>query len=409
MNTLGNEIVRNDADNTAAMPPRRSVRMAHMILDMGFGGAERLVHDIAISLQDDGVSPCVICFDAVTGNTEPLTRRNIPVELIKRSPTAFDAAACIRVVRRLKDLGVQLVHAHDMASMVYAVAAGVLLRIPVVVTEHSRHYIDERWLRRLEKRLFCLGVTTLVEVSPELAQASVQREEVAQDKVVVIENGVDVARFASADPRPIRAELGLAPGIPLLGMVGRLEAIKGPDVLLEAFASLAMESLQAQLVFVGDGSLRQGLSARADALGLEDRVRFLGVREDIPAIMAGLDVLVLPSLSEGLPFALLEGMAAGKAVVASAVGRIPAIISDGGVEGGVEGRRRSSRENGLLVPPGDAAPLTRALSALIRDEPRRLAMGRAARDGVASRYGKDTMLAAYATVYGRALGKGERP
>jgi len=404
MNTSGDEVLHTYAlGNDVAMPKCPPVRIAHLILDMGFGGAERLVQDIAIALQGDGVSSSVLCLDAITGNTAPLVRHNIPVELIKRSPMAFDIKACIQVVRRLKARRVQLVHAHDMASMVHAVAAGLVLGIPVVVTEHSRHYIDERWLRRLEKRLLCLGVTTLVEVSPELAQASIQREGISSDTVAVIENGVDSSGFGVADPGPFRAELGLEPGCLLLGMVGRLETIKGPGVLLEAFAAVAKEAPEVQLAFIGDGNLRQALQSRAKALGLEARVRFLGVRADVPAIMAGLDVLVLPSLSEGLPFALLEGMAAGRAVVASAVGRIPAIVSSS------TGSGESGPENGLLVPPGEAGPLARALAAVLRDEPRRLAMGRAARQSVASRYDKNIMVKAYSAVYARALARGARP
>ena len=368
------------------------IRLSHFILDMGFGGSEKLVQDLAIASLAHGIFSNVICFDSVTSNTDPLVGNGIPIELIKRGPTAFDPRACTRVVHRLKTLKPDLIHAHDPASLAYAVAAGLLLRIPVVVTEHSRHYIEARRLRRLEKRLLCQFVSKLVEVSPELARASAERDGISRSKITVIENGVDLKRFADADRSLLRDELHLAPGQMLVGMIGRLEEIKGPQVLLEAFALVAGEIPEARLVFIGDGALAEPLDARRRALGLSKRVTFLGSRADIPSAMAALDVLVLPSLSEGLPFALLEGLAAGKAVLATAVGRVPGIIMGTGNEA-----------NGLLVNPGDAEGLAAKLLGLLRDEPLRRALGHRGRRLVEDRYDKSSMLAAYHAVYDQAL------
>ena len=378
----------------AGQPPDfTGLRLVHLILDMGFGGAERLAQNLAIAMADAGADCRVVCLDAISENTEPLARHGIPIELVKRRQTAFDVAACLRLVRRLKALDVRLLHAHDLSSLAYGVVAGLLLRIPVVMTEHSRHYIDERPLRRLEKRLLCLGLDRLVNVSPELARASVARDGVAPDKVTVIENGVDAARFAGGNGEAWRTALGLAPGTPAIGMVGRLEAIKGPDVLLSAFAALADRFPDAVLVYAGDGGLRPSLEDRARGLGLAHRTHFLGARADIPDIMAGLDILALPSLSEGLPFALLEGMAAGRAVAATAVGRVPEILLPG-----------QRTETGLLVPPGDPHTLSLALASLLANEALRLRLGRAAREYVVRRYDQRSMCAAYQAVYARMLG-----
>ncbi|WP_300156369.1 glycosyltransferase family 4 protein [Solidesulfovibrio sp.] len=374
------------------LPEVDGLRLAHLILDMGFGGAERLAQDVAIALQERGARCHVVCFDAISGNTAPLARHGIPVELIQRKQIAFDSRACLRLLRRLKALGVQLLHAHDLSSLSYAVAAGLLLGIPVVMTEHSRHYIEARRIRRLEKRLLCLGVRRLVAVSPELARASVERDHVAPGKVAVIENGVDVERYARAQGRAFREELALGPGEALVGMVGRLEAIKGPDVLLEAFTALAGRFPGARLAYVGEGGLGEALRARSQALGLAARVRFLGSRSDIPQVMSGLDILVLPSLSEGLPLALLEGMAAGRAVVATAVGRVPGIV-----------RPAWEGENGRLVPPGDVRALARTLMTLLGDAPLRARLGRAAQDFVARRYRLQDTFRNYQTVYAQAL------
>ncbi len=381
------------APHAGQAPDFTGLRLVHLILDMGFGGAERLAQNLAIAMADAGAACRVVCLDAISENTEPLTRHGIPIELVKRRQTAFDAAACLRLVRRLKALDVRLLHAHDLSSLAYGVVAGLLLRIPVVMTEHSRHYIDERPLRRLEKRLLCLGLDRLVDVSPELARASVVRDGVDPDKVTVIENGVDAARFANGNGEAWRKALGLAPGTLAIGMVGRLEEIKGPDVLLEAFAALADRFPDAVLVYAGEGGLKQSLEDRAGTLRLAHRTHFLGARADIPDIMAGLDILALPSLSEGLPFALLEGMAAGRAVAATAVGRVPEILLPG-----------QHVETGLLVPPGDPHTLSLALASLLANEALRLRLGRAARECVIQRYDQQSMYAAYQAVYAQMLG-----
>ena len=379
-------------DCIAADSRSGKVRITHLILIWEFGGAEKLVQDIAISLQDEWAQSSIICFDAITRNTEPLKQHGIPIELIKREPAVFDLKTCVRVIRRLKAMDPQVIHAHDMTSLVYAVVAGRFLRIPVVMTEHSRHYIEERWIRRMEKWLLCLGVRKLVDVSPELAQASVQRDGLPSSKVAVIENGVDLDHFVATGAERFRSELALGPEEVLVGMVGRLEEIKGPGILLEAFASAVRDVPSVRLAFVGDGSLDQSLKDRCKALGLNGQVDFLGARADIPSIMAGLDVLVLPSLSEGLPFALLEGMAAGRAVVASAVGRIPGII-----------REEGESANGKLVPPGEPGLLAKKLTALLRDEPLRRRLGLRAREYVERHYDKQIMLKQYQALYDDAL------
>jgi len=366
-------------------------RISHLILNMGLGGAETLVRAMALDLRSRGAAPNVICLDAVTDGALPLMRRGVPVELIKRRPGPFDLQACLRVARRLKNIGSHVIHAHDMTSLSYAVAAGLWLRRPVIMTEHSRHFIEARGLRRLEKRLLCLGVSRLVDVSRILARAS-RKDGVSPGKITVIENGVDVERFRRAGGERIRAELGLRADVLLVGMAGRLEPIKGPRTLLAAFLEAFGAHEWAHLAFAGSGSLRSVLEERARAAGAGERVHFLGARRDIPEIMAALDIVALPSLSEGLPLALLEAMASGRAVAASAVGAVPEIL----------GTRR-----GVLVASGDQGMLARALMRLAADPARRARMGRAAFDFVSRRFSHEAMMDRYIAVYAQALtGKG---
>lgn len=363
--------------------------VAQVILNMAYGGGERLVQELALDLEDAGAKPLVICLDAIEANTAPLEARGIELALVKRRQTALDIVALAKLTMLLKARGARLVHAHDLASLAYAVPAGLVLGIPVLFTEHSRHYVEARLRRRLEKRLLCLGVRRVIEVSPDLAKASVERDGIAPSRVLVIENGVDLVAFAGGGRTAFRREIGVGEGEILVGMVGRLEEIKGPHVLLEAFVRAVGQRPGARLVFVGDGSLRGALESTVRAKGLAGRVSFTGTRPDIPCVMGGLDILVLPSLSEGLPFALLEGMAAGQAVAASAVGRIPGIVRNG--------------ENGLLLPPGDSGALAEALVDLLADDGLRRRLGREARLVVAERYDRRRMIEAYRETYALAL------
>lgn len=363
--------------------------VAQVILNMAYGGGERLVQELALDLEDAGAKPLVICLDAIEANTAPLEARGIELALVKRRQTVLDIVALAKLTMLLKARDARLVHAHDLASLAYAVPAGLVLGIPVLFTEHSRHYVEARLRRRLEKRLLCLGVRRVIEVSPDLAKASVERDGIAPSRVLVIENGVDLVAFAGGGRMAFRREIGVGEGEILVGMVGRLEEIKGPHVLLEAFVRAVGQRPGARLVFVGDGSLRGALESTVRAKGLAGRVSFTGTRPDIPCVMGGLDILVLPSLSEGLPFALLEGMAAGQAVAASAVGRIPGIVRNG--------------ENGLLLPPGDSGALAEALVDLLADDGLRRRLGREARLVVAERYDRRRMIEAYRETYALAL------
>jgi glycosyltransferase involved in cell wall biosynthesis len=178
---------------------------------------------------------------------------------------------------------------------------------------------------------------------------------------------------------------------PLVGVVARLQPEKGVENFLRAAARVAAKFPEAHFVVAGDGPLRQELVALSEDLGLRERVRFLGFRSDASELMKSLDVLVVPSLTEGSPLATLEAMAAGVPVVASAVGGIPDQI-------------RHDRE-GLLVPPGDAAAISDALLTLLRDPARASRLGEAARRRVASRFSHDTMVRRIEDVYRDVLGR----
>jgi glycosyltransferase involved in cell wall biosynthesis len=177
-------------------------------------------------------------------------------------------------------------------------------------------------------------------------------------------------------------------GRPIIGAIGRLAPQKGLQYLLRAAPEVLRDNPNALFVLVGDGPERQTLEAEAKCLGIQGSVCFLGVREDIPELLASLDVLAMPSLSEGLPMALLEAMASAKAVVASRVGAIPHVIQD--------------RVNGIMLSPGDVSGLATALLDVLKYRELRMALGQEARETVESRFSAPSMAKCYLEVYREA-------
>jgi glycosyltransferase involved in cell wall biosynthesis len=205
-------------------------------------------------------------------------------------------------------------------------------------------------------------------------------------KANVIYNGIEIEPIRSP-ASDFRQKMNWC-GRPIVGAIARLARQKGLQYLLRAAPAVLRDNPNALFVFVGDGPERQSLEAEAKGLAIYDAVCFLGVRADIPELLSAMDVVTMPSLSEGLPMALLEAMASAKAVVASRVGAVPQVIQD--------------RVNGILLSPGDISGLATALQDLLKSSELRLALGQNARETVESRFSAASMAKQYLEVYREA-------
>jgi len=207
------------------------------------------------------------------------------------------------------------------------------------------------------------------------------------ERIRVIPNGVELDRFRprrEGDP-DLRRELLGSNGSLLVGSVMSLSAKKNPGVLVAAAADVARRMPGVRFVLAGEGSLRGEIERQAGSLGLGERFRLLGLRDDVPELLRALDILVLPSGREGLPNVVLEAMACGVPVVATAVGGTPELV--------VEGR------TGSLVPPGDASRLASAIMEMASDPERLRSLGAAAAEHVRSAYGMDAMVSRTIQLY----------
>jgi glycosyltransferase involved in cell wall biosynthesis len=351
------------------------VRLLLVIDSLDIGGAERHAVDLAVALRHARHSVTVACTrDGPLRSL--LDAEGVPVRTLMRLPVKRRVSIAYGLrLRTVLGEGFDLVHAHVYASAAAAAIATAGTGIPLVVTEHS----EGRWqsdAARMVSRWAHHRAAALIAVSETVRQGLVERGMVPANRIVTIPNGVT--------PAPTRKRADRRHG-PLIGVVARLEPEKGVDVFLETAADVTRAVPESRFLVVGDGSQRGRLQAQADRLELGDRICFLGWRMDAREIIGGLDVLAVPSRSEGMPLATLEAMSAGVPVVATVAGGIPEQI-------------RHGRE-GLLVPVGDHRALAEACIALLHDPARAGRMGEGGRERVQASFSQVRMVALIEALY----------
>jgi glycosyltransferase involved in cell wall biosynthesis len=242
---------------------------------------------------------------------------------------------------------------------------GRLARVPIVVAhEHTWSYEGRPVRKLLDRHLVARGANVVVAVSRADRARMVAIERIPPARVQVVPNGIPPLPEPSG--RNIRAELGIAPDTPVVLAVGLLRPQKALDNLIRAVAELAPAHPGLRVLIAGGGPEQEPLEALVRELDLDGTVTLLGARDDVPDLLAVADVAVSSSNFEGTPLAVLEYMAAGKAIVATTVGGIPDVITDG-----VEG---------VLVPPRDPRALAAAVGDLLGDPERRARLGAAAQE-----------------------------
>jgi glycosyltransferase involved in cell wall biosynthesis len=352
------------------------IRVLHLRQGAALYGADRAV----LALCEATPSPYAPVVGAIARPGAPgllaeeAERRGL-MALRFESASRFDLSCARAVARAARDHGVQLLHAHDFKALFVALVAGMLARLPVVATFHgeTRSTAAVR-LYELAARLLANFTCGVAAVSRPLMRQL--RRWVSAAPVAFVPNALPPPRPISPLERA-RARERFGVGGYCVAVVGRLAPEKGHRVLFEA-----LRGLRATLLVAGEGPLLQEL--RAAAAGLD--ARFLGFLADARDVFAAADVVVLPSLREGLPLAALEALALGRAVVASAVGELPELLAEGA---------------GVLVPAGDARALSEALARLKNGEVR----ARIEERGLlrSRRYDVAAMAGSYAELYGRAL------
>lgn len=362
--------------------------VVHVIDELPPDGAERLLADV-LRHRSGAYRFSVVCLVRGGELQREIEAMGVPVTVLGRRHT-YSPGLLWRLTRWLRRMRADVVHTHLFTADAYGRVAALLARVPAVYsTVHSTN-VWKGALHRCIDWLLAWFSTKVIAVSAEVAQVLRERGRIPQSRIALVENGIDLKRLAGASGEGVRAEFGVAPQAPLLGLIGRLHPAKGHADLIAALAQLQAQGVTAHCLLIGSGPLREAILAEVQQRGLTGRVTLAGQRADIPRLLAALDVLVMPSRWEGLPMTLLEAMAMGKAIVATRVGGIPNVITDG--------------REGLLVPAADAAALAAALKRLIQDAALRRALGERAREAVLARYDAARTAQAYESLYAARLG-----
>ena len=366
-----------------------TLRILQVTPDLACCGAQRLLVDLAVHLARPRYDVAVLSLFPPEHNVleEELAAAGIrTLHLGKR--LGPDLRMFVRVDRAIREFRPHVVHTHRYVLR-YALPAFLLRRAPAWVhTVHTavRHDAGRPcWLTDLA---FHAGVVP-VAISPDMVATLQRMYRLAS--VHLIPNGIRVQHYEApaAARAQIRRALHLAADDLVFVNVARLDPSKNHALLLDALHGLVRLGRRDTLLLVGAGALRPTLEAQAARLGLQAQVRFLGLRTDIPEILAAGDVFVLSSSMEGNPLCVMEAMAAGKAVLSTTVGGVPALIEDG-----VTGR---------LVPPGDADALARVMRELAEDEPLRGRLGTAAAREAQRRFDVSAMTRSYEELYDRLV------
>ncbi|MBI4635717.1 MAG: glycosyltransferase [Candidatus Rokubacteria bacterium] len=324
-----------------------------LITELAYGGTPRSLQGLALGLLARGHDVRVASLFSKADVAFELEAAGIPVVGFGIERVSV-ATVAWRLWRFLKTSRAGLLHTFNFHANLLGRVAGVAAGVPVIIaSERSVESVKGRWRIWCDRMTWRLAGCWTVNAGA-VATVLSGREGVRPHRIEVIPPGVDVKRF---EPGPrdeaVRAEWGVGPGDRLVVCVGRLDRYKGQQYLLEAVAILGRERPNIRLALVGDGRFRPRLEAQASALGIGPRVIFSGALADVRRALAAADLFVLPSEEEGMPGAVLEAMAMGLPVVATAVGGVPEIVVDG--------------ETGMLVAPRQPTALAEAMGRVLED------------------------------------------
>jgi sugar transferase (PEP-CTERM/EpsH1 system associated) len=365
---------------------RRSggLRIGLVNWSLGLGGAEQVIIHLARECARRGHQVTVFTLNEPGAFAERVTEVGIEVvPLYKRG--RYDHAVLWRLAREFRARKIEVVHTHLWGGNLWGRLAARLAGVPVVVSTEQNIDPWKPWYYLVLDRWLASWATTLVAVSEEVRRWYEARG-VGRGRWQVIYNSIPIPPPPSpARTRgPLHRELGLGEE-PVVAWVGRFVPAKAPEVFIEAMVAACRRVPGLKAVMIGDGPLREQVRAAIAAKGLERHVVMTGLRQDVPELLVGMDVLVFSSTREGLSLAMLEAMALGVPVVATRVGGTPELIEDG--------------VTGLLVEPEAPAALARRLVELLQDPARAAAIRQAARRVVEERFSAERMAQAYLDVY----------
>lgn len=363
------------------MPKQRILQLLHSLTT---GGAEVLADRFGRRFAET-YDVQFACLDEIGEIGRNLQSDGFQVHQLHRGQ-GLDLACVRRLSRLIRKESIDLIHAHQYTPFFYALASrGLGTSRPIAFTEHGRFLPDyPRPKRMLFNRIMVRKRDRLIAVGKDVRRALIENEGLSSARVEVVYNGIALDRFDSSKYPNARqhllSQLNLSDDTMLAVQVARLDYLKDHRTAVRAIAE-ASDASHLHLVIVGEGPERSAIEQEINQCRVKDRVHLLGLRQDVPDLLAAADILLLSSISEGIPLTLIEGMAAELPIVSTDVGGIPEIVTD--------------QVHGLLFPAKDHQGIGRGLVRLANDANLRRTMGEAGQREAKNRFSEDAMQAAY--------------
>lgn len=374
-------------------PLPRRLKICFVIGTLDRGGAEGQLVQLATRLDRGRFETSVCCLSHDGPHRAALEAAGVPVSVVglrqlRGLRSTLDAAGgLLRLLRIIRASRPDVVHGFLYWAYVFGAFAARLAGVPVVVASRRSlgYFKESRTLLLVLERIANRATDLLIANSQAVRRDVVRQEHVSIAKIRVVHNGVQSSQPDERRRRELREQLNLADKGPVVAVVANFIAYKRHDVLFSALPALVAEFPMLVLLLAGEGPLESHFEVQARASGLGATVRFLGARAEASDILSLADVAVHPSETEGFSNAVLEAMAAAKPIVAARVGGNAEAIVDG--------------ETGLLVPAGDAAALSQAVLAVLRNPDAARAMGEAGRARAVRLFSIERMVAEYERIY----------
>lgn len=359
------------------------------------GGAETVVLDLAKNIDRDRFNVWVVLFRP-GWLLDQLREAQVDVRLME-SDRSFDLGFIMTLRRFCKENRIDLINSHLPGANMYCAMIGKLAGLPVITTAHNEFIMPgyEERFTSIKNFLTRSLATKHVLVADYMKDQYITAGKYTVDSIEIIRNGIHFR------PRPdenillsLRQQLKLNQSDILIGNVANFDPPKGHNHLVEAAAIVCRENPRVKFLLIGDereGEIADPLKERVAALGLTDKILFLGFRADVADLLHLLDIFVLPSISEGLPLSIIEAKAAAKPIVATNVGGVSEVVFD--------------CQNGYLVPAGDESAMAERLIKLAGDTDLRKTMGLNGYDNARANFSMETMISSYQDLFVRMVDK----
>lgn len=370
------------------------INMLQMVNGFAIGGGEMKVLELVQRLDRERYN-ITVCSVGQGGPLEAEFRKAIDRVEVYQKKFSFDISLVSKVASLMKEQRIEVLQTTLFYADVIGAYAAHLAGVPVVISWepvtgpfYSRHY----WAYKLAM----LKIDRVVAVSEDIRQRVIRERKLSPEQVVTIHYGVDVEKFTPERQVLKKTDIGVSDDHLIVGTVGRFDHPKGHKYLIDAVPEIVQKFPKVRFVFAGDGPLRKEVEQQINKLGLNDYFILLGFRRDVKQLLGVFDLFVLPSLSEGLPNAILEAMACSKPVVATAVNGVVEVVEDD--------------VTGFLVPPKNSSEMAKAIIKMVKLSDEMKGMGKRGRERVIKHFSVEQQIEKfedlYLSLYEQKNGKG---